>query len=67
MIRRKKIKPIFNSELSEISENEVLVKTGSGMQKIPNDYVFIFAGGIPPFKMLQEIGIRFGSEAEAAG
>lgn len=31
-------------------------------QEIPNEYVFIFAGGEPPFKLLRDIGIDFGGD-----
>jgi len=30
-----------------------------GRQRIANDYVYIFAGGEPPFGLLREIGIAF--------
>jgi hypothetical protein len=33
------------------------------MVEIPNEYVFIFAGAIPPFKQLKEMGIRIGGDA----
>ena len=35
------------------------------MTEIENDYVFIFAGGIPPFDLLEKVGARFGGEPEA--
>lgn len=39
----------------------VRVKTAAGSEvlKIPNDDVFIFAGGEPPFKLLKEAGVSF--------
>jgi len=30
-----------------------------------NDFVFIFAGGVPPFKLLREAGVAFGGDARA--
>jgi thioredoxin reductase len=30
-----------------------------------NDFVFIFAGGVPPFKLLREAGVAFGGDAGA--
>jgi thioredoxin reductase (NADPH) len=62
MIAGKKIKPIFNSNVIEITEKSVILKTENETIEIPNDYVFIFAGGIPPFKMLKDMGIQFGGE-----
>ena len=32
---------------------------------IENDYVFVFAGGVPPFRFLEGIGIGFGGGSEA--
>ena len=32
----------------------------SGEITLPNDYVFVFAGGEPPFAFLRQIGVRFG-------
>jgi hypothetical protein len=29
-------------------------------RELPNDYVWIFAGGIPPYDFLKKIGIQFG-------
>ena len=64
MIRQKKVRPIFNSNVLEIREKTVLIKAEEDTMEIPNDYVFIFAGGEPPFKMLTEMGIKFGGEAK---
>ena len=27
-----------------------------------NDFVFIFAGGVPPFRFLNQMGIKFGGD-----
>jgi thioredoxin reductase (NADPH) len=56
-----RIKVIFESELLEINEKNILLKTPQGEETLNNDYVFIFAGGEPPFQLLQQIGIVFGS------
>ena len=65
LIRSKKITPLFNSNVVEIKEKSVLIKVDDRGTEIPNDYVFIFAGGIPPFKMLKEMGIQFGGEMKS--
>lgn len=67
LIAEKKIRPVFNSNVIEIKEDSVRLKTENEIKEIPNDYVFIFAGGLPPFKMLKEMGIRFGGEARPLG
>jgi putative YpdA family bacillithiol system oxidoreductase len=64
LIAEKKIRPIFNSNVLEIKEISVRLRTEDEIKEISNDYVFVFAGGLPPFKMLKEIGIRFGGEAQ---
>jgi thioredoxin reductase len=64
LIAEKKVRPIFNSNVLEIREKTVLIESGEDTIEIPNDYVFIFAGGEPPFKMLSEMGIAFGGEAK---
>ena len=34
----------------------------SGPVIVPNDEVFILAGGIPPFGFLRELGVKFGGD-----
>jgi thioredoxin reductase len=63
-IKNRKITPLFNSNPLEIRQKSVVLKQGEKTVEIPNDYVFIFAGGIPPFQMLREMGIEFGGESK---
>lgn len=67
LIRSGKIRPIWNSNVLEILPKSVRLQTPDEIVEIPNDFVFIFAGGIPPFKLLQEMGIRFGGEKKPIG
>lgn len=67
LIREGKVQPIFNSNLTEILPDSVRLKTDETMLDIPNDFVFVFAGGIPPFKMLREMGITFGGDIKPLG
>lgn len=62
LIAQKKLRPLYKSEVLEIQEKKVRLKIGDDIMEIPNDYVFIFIGGEPPFKMLKEIGITMGGE-----
>ncbi|MFQ6610058.1 MAG: NAD(P)-binding domain-containing protein [Fidelibacterota bacterium] len=64
-MKRKKINVIFSSQVTEIKDDKVLYKKGDDQFELPNDYVFIFAGGIPPFSLLKEIGIKFGEVVES--
>ena len=61
LINQGKIEVIFNSQPIEIGDTEVVLQCGQEQRTLQNDYVFIFAGGEPPFKLLKEIGIHFGS------
>lgn len=64
-IESDKLKVIFNSNLKEIREKEVLLIGDTNMEmSLSNDLVYIFAGGVLPTKFLQNAGIeikkRFG-------
>jgi thioredoxin reductase (NADPH) len=64
LIQRKEITPVFSSNVKEIKEKSVVLDVDGETREIPNDYVFVFAGGIPPFKMLKEMGVAFGGETK---
>ena len=66
LINRKKVHVIFNSTVKRIDSKSVILNTEQGEKEIPNDYVFIFAGGKPPFELLKTIGIQFGGEMKEA-
>lgn len=54
-----KIKIILKSEVFEINENDVLLKTMSEERLVlKNDLVYVFAGGELPTKFLEQIGIK---------
>ena len=55
-----KVKVIFNSAPVEFKEKSVVLEVDGKTQEIPNDYVWIFAGGEPPTAFLKKIGIGFG-------
>ena len=38
------------------------LRDGERSAELPNDFVFVFAGGEPPFELLREMGVRFGGE-----
>jgi thioredoxin reductase len=58
-----KIRVLFNSNPVEIRPESVILDCGGTMQEIPNDYVWIFAGGVAPNDFLQKIGVQFGTLA----
>jgi putative YpdA family bacillithiol system oxidoreductase len=59
LIKSKKIIAIFNSSVSEIKSQSVAIVGADGTTaEIPNDFVFIFAGGEAPTELLKKIGVR---------
>ncbi|NOX36233.1 MAG: NAD(P)-binding domain-containing protein [Calditrichaeota bacterium] len=67
LIRQKKIFPLFNSRIVEITPNTVILEQEGQRLELPNDFVFIFIGGEPPFDFLKKIGIQFGPEVAVDG
>lgn len=62
LIRERVIRPLFDSEVTQIRQGAVRLQVGAKLMEIQNDFVFVFAGGDPPFAFLRQIGIRFGGE-----
>lgn len=58
--RNGKINVAFNSIPVKIREDSVTLEVGGQLQELPNDYVWIFAGGTPPYDFLKKIGVQFG-------
>jgi thioredoxin reductase/Pyruvate/2-oxoacid:ferredoxin oxidoreductase delta subunit len=59
--RKGKVKVIFNSVPAEFRANEVVLDVNGSTQRIPNDFVWIFAGGEPPTAFLKKIGVAVGA------
>jgi len=59
-MRSGKIKVLFNSAPVEFTPESVIIDVADTQQTIPNDYVWIFAGGSPPNDFLKKIGVQFG-------
>lgn len=58
-ITENKLKVLFNSNLKSISDAEVEIQLGSDPPEIiPNDLVYIFAGGVLPTKFLEDAGVK---------
>ena len=62
MLAAGKIQALFDSNVKSIGPDQVEIETKDGLKTIPNAFVFIFAGGIPPFSLLRQMGIAFGQE-----
>src|ERR1017187_8873912 len=61
-IRKGKVNVLFNSTPVEFTENSVVLDVSGARQEIPNDFVWIFAGGAPPNDFLKKIGVAFGMQ-----
>jgi thioredoxin reductase len=58
--RATNIRTLFHSQPVAITPTHVRLDTGDGVIELENDYVFVFAGGVPPFDLLKKSGVRFG-------
>jgi thioredoxin reductase len=56
-----KLQVLFNSNPVEVKPESVILEVAGQQQELPNDFVWIFAGGTPPTAFLQKVGIGFGS------
>lgn len=59
-IKSGKVRVLFNSNPVEVKAESVILDVAGSQQEIPNDYVWIFAGGTPPYAFLKKIGVGFG-------
>lgn len=60
-MRSGKLKVLFNSIPVEFKPESVILEVAGAQQEIPNDFVWIFAGGTPPNAFLKKIGVGFGA------
>jgi putative YpdA family bacillithiol system oxidoreductase len=63
--KRGAVNVLLNSNVKEVREKEVQIETAEGIRVVPNDYVFIFAGGEMPFEFLKKTGIKFQEQVVA--
>jgi len=57
-----RIDVILNSQPKEVRERSVLLDVAGAVREIPNDYVWVFAGGTPPNEFLAKAGVRLGTQ-----
>lgn len=60
-VKSKKVEVLFNSMPTEFRKGSVSIDCGGTVKELPNDFVWIFAGGIPPTEFLKGTGISFGA------
>jgi len=61
-IKEGSIKAFFNSEIIEIKDNEVIVKTQKGKEILQNDFVVALTGYKPDFDFLLKTGIHLSED-----
>ena len=59
-MRSGKVAVLFNSMPVEFRVGSVLIESGGAMREIPNDFAWIFAGGVPPSDFLKAANVAFG-------
>jgi thioredoxin reductase len=62
LIANGRVEALFSSEVLTIREDSVRLRLPSGEVERANDWVFVFAGGDPPFDLLRRAGVRFGGD-----
>lgn len=60
-IDSQKIEVLFNSIPTEFRAGSALIEVAGQVREIPNDFVWIFAGGTPPSEFLKSAGVAFGA------
>lgn len=60
-VRRGAIEVVFRSRPVEIRERSVVLDVAGTVTDIPNDWVWVFAGGEPPTALLEKIGVAMGA------
>ncbi len=62
-IASKKLDVLFNSIPTEFREGSLSIEVNGEVRELPNDFVFIFAGGTPPSAFLKAAGVAFGDNS----
>ncbi len=64
-----RVRVVLNSQVTRIEERRAVLEVRAGNQAqeqtVAVDYVYVLAGGEPPYPFLKRIGIRFGGEGES--
>ncbi|HTX75907.1 MAG TPA: YpdA family putative bacillithiol disulfide reductase [Terracidiphilus sp.] len=58
-IKNGEIRALFNSRVTEIQPDSVIIDTPAGRETLANDFVFALTGYRPDFRFLESLGVRF--------
>jgi thioredoxin reductase/Pyruvate/2-oxoacid:ferredoxin oxidoreductase delta subunit len=61
-MRNGRVNVVFNSVPLEFKPDTVVLEIAGELKEIPNDYAWIFAGGVPPNDFLKKLGVAFGQQ-----
>lgn len=61
-IKEGSIKAFFNSVVTEIKQEEIVIKTPEGIKTIENDFVLAMTGYHPDYDLLSKAGIKISSD-----
>ena len=61
-IKEGSIKALFNANLKEIRETEVVIETPDGEQTLENDFVLMLTGYRPNFEFLKKMAIKLSND-----
>lgn len=59
-IRKRKLETVFDSNPVRFTQQSAVLDVAGSTREIPNDFVWIFAGGEAPAGFLKKIGVDFG-------
>jgi putative YpdA family bacillithiol system oxidoreductase len=55
------VEVVLQSRVTEIRPQSVMLEAGGQIREVPNDFVWVFAGGTPPNDFLSKIGVALGA------
>lgn len=58
------IRAVFNAQIKEITEKEVIISSKEGEQVLENDWVLLLTGYRPNFEFLKSMGIRLSEDGK---
>lgn len=60
-VKAGKLTVLFHSQPVEVRERAVVLDVAGSRRELPNDYVWVMAGSLPPNDFLRQIGVELGS------
>jgi thioredoxin reductase (NADPH) len=59
-MKSRKLRVLFGSQPVEVREKSVVIDVAGTTTEIPNDWMWVFAGGEPPSAFLEKVGVAMG-------